>query len=197
MKTEVGGQRSEDRGQKTENRGRRPEVSGQWSNWAQWEPRERATLLFVVRDGRILLIHKKRGLGAGKINGPGGRLEPGETPRQAAIREVQEEVRVTPLCISKRGELRFQFRDGHSIHGTVFLAADCRGEPTETDEAKPFWRALDRIPYNRMWADDRLWMPPMLAGKYFSGRFLFDGDRMLGHEIRVRSDRIPLWLSKA
>ena len=44
--------------------------------WEHWVPQQRATLLFVLRDGQALLIHKKRGLGAGKINGPGGRLMP-------------------------------------------------------------------------------------------------------------------------
>jgi len=66
-------------------------------DWETWVPTERATLLFVIKDGQVLLIHKKKGLGAGKINGPGGRLEPGETPEQAAIREVQEELLVTPV----------------------------------------------------------------------------------------------------
>ena len=65
-------------------------------DWASWVPTEKATLLFVLRDGQVLLIHKKTGLGAGKINGPGGRIDPGETPRQCAIREVQEELCVTP-----------------------------------------------------------------------------------------------------
>ena len=65
-------------------------------DWSTWQPDDRATLLFVVHADRILLIEKKRGLGAGKINGPGGRIEPGESPRQAAVREVQEEVGVTP-----------------------------------------------------------------------------------------------------
>ena len=49
-------------------------------DWESWIPEQRATLLFVVKDGQVLLIHKKRGLGAGKINAPGGRLDPGETP---------------------------------------------------------------------------------------------------------------------
>src|SRR5690606_39061541 len=57
-----------------------------------WTPRDRATLLFVRRGHQILLIRKKRGLGAGKINAPGGRIEPGETPEQAARRELLEEV---------------------------------------------------------------------------------------------------------
>ena len=61
-------------------------------DWSRWQPTELATLCFVIRDGQILLIHKKRGLGAGKINGPGGRIESGETAEQGAIRETQEEV---------------------------------------------------------------------------------------------------------
>lgn len=157
--------------------------------WEHWAPRMRATLLFVIRDGHVLLIHKKRGLGAGKINGPGGRLEPGETPKQAAIREVEEELHVTPLePVVDAGLLQFQFVDGLTIEGYVFRAPDCRGEPVETDEATPMWVPLDRLPYERMWADDRVWMPELLAGRWFHGRFLFDGDRMLGHELRVEGD---------
>lgn len=75
--------------------------------WDSWKPEQRATLLFVVHDDQVLLIHKKRGLGAGNINGPGGRIEPGETPLAAAIRETQEEVGVTPLDAEARGELFF------------------------------------------------------------------------------------------
>ena len=60
-----------------------------------WVATDIATLVFVLRDNEVLLIRKKRGLGAGKINGPGGKLEAGETPRQCALREVREE-----LCIS-------------------------------------------------------------------------------------------------
>ena len=44
-------------------------------DWARWTPTERAALCFVVTGGRVLLIRKKRGLGAGKVNGPGGRLD--------------------------------------------------------------------------------------------------------------------------
>jgi 8-oxo-dGTP diphosphatase len=152
-------------------------------DWNNWTPRERATLLFVVREGQILLIEKKRGLGAGKINGPGGRIESGEDPRDAAVREVREELRVTPTGVTERGELLFQFVDGHSIHGHVFSAEDCDGRPEETDEATPLWTPLDAIPYDRMWRDDRYWLPFLLRGFWFSGRFLFDGDNMIGHEL--------------
>lgn len=159
-------------------------------DWNAWTPRERATLLFVVRGGEILLIRKKRGLGAGKINGPGGRLEPGETPQACAVREVEEELRVTPTGVREAGVLRFQFLDGLSIHGTVFTASGCRGTATETDEAVPLWTPLAGIPYEEMWADDILWLPHMLAGRRFSGRFLFREDTLLDHALEVERARL-------
>jgi 8-oxo-dGTP diphosphatase len=150
-------------------------------DWEGWSPAVRATLLFVVRDERILLIRKKRGLGAGKINGPGGKLDPGESPLAGAIREVQEEIGVTPTGVEQRGEIRFQFTDGLALHGSVFLGRDCSGRLCETDEAAPFWAPVDRIPYAQMWADDVFWLPILLAEGRFSGRALFDGDALLDH----------------
>jgi 8-oxo-dGTP diphosphatase len=148
-------------------------------DWERWTPEIRATLLFVVRGGRILLIRKKRGLGAGKINGPGGKLAPDEEPLAGAIREVEEEVGVRPTGVEQRGEIRFQFTDGLSLLGFVFRASGCAGRPCETDEAAPLWTPLDRIPYREMWADDAVWMPWLIAGRKFTGRALFDGDALL------------------
>jgi 8-oxo-dGTP diphosphatase len=154
-------------------------------DWSAWDPVDRATLLFVVAGGRILLIRKKRGLGAGKINGPGGRIEDGESALAGAVREVEEEIGVTPTEVSERGELSFQFVDGYSIHVRVFRAGGWRGEPVETDEAVPLWFPLERRPYGEMWADDRVWLPLMLAGERFHGRFIFDGDAMVDHRVVV------------
>jgi len=165
-----------------------PQAYGDFGSidWEEWEPFERATLLFVVRDGLVLLIDKKTGLGAGMINAPGGRIGDGETPEEAAIRETQEEVGVTPRDVRACGELLFQCIDGYSVHIFVFSAGDCDGEPRETDEASPRWTPVDAIPYDAMWEDDRLWIPLMLEGKRFEGRFLFDGLRMIGQEVLVR-----------
>ena len=154
-------------------------------DWADWEPTDFATLVFVQRDGRLLLIHKKRGLGAGKLNGPGGRLEIGETFDACASREVQEELRITPKDLRKMGELRFQFVDGYSIHVHVYRASDFEGTPSETPEAIPVWVDEDRSPYDEMWEDDRIWLPLLIAGTHFDARFIFDGDSMVDHVLDV------------
>ena len=154
-------------------------------DWSTWQPTERANLCFILKDNQVLLIRKKRGLGAGKINGPGGRIEPGETALQAAIRETQEEIGVTPRSPDVRGELSFQFTDGYGLHCSVFLAEDCEGTPVETDEATPFWVSTERIPYDDMWSDDQHWLPLLLTGKKFRGFFEFDGERMLSHKVEA------------
>jgi len=154
-------------------------------DWTHWTPQEYATLLFVRQADRLLLIRKQRGLGAGKINGPGGRLNASESPVQCAIREVQEELCVTPIGVEPRGELAFQFVDGYALYVYVFSATGCEGEPQETAEALPLWTPIAAIPFDQMWADDRLWFPHLLSGRIFRGRFLFDGDALLGYEVVV------------
>jgi 8-oxo-dGTP diphosphatase len=152
-------------------------------DWKAWVPTEKATLLFVMRDSQILLINKKTGLGAGKINGPGGRIDPGETAMEGAIREVQEELCVTPSGVREAGELFFQFVDGYALHGFVFTAAGFVGTLCETHEAAPLWTPIDSIPYGKMWEDDALWLPLLLAGRGFRGFFIFDGDDMLDSRV--------------
>ena len=152
-------------------------------DWPSWSAVDRATLCFVVEHDQILLIRKKRGLGAGKINGPGGRIEAGEGALECAIREVREELLITPSGLDERGQLRFQFVDGYSIHVWVFQATGHRGQASETEEAVPLWTPLDSIPYEEMWADDRIWLPRMLAGEEIDGRFVFDGDTMLDWQL--------------
>lgn len=134
----------------------------------------------------MLLIRKKTGLGKGKINGPGGKLDPGETAVEAAVREVREEllIRVRPEDCEEMGVLRFQFVDGLALHCVVFRTHRFEGVPTETPEAAPLWFPVDGIPFEEMWEDDRYWLAQTLQGQKFCAGFVFDGERMLEKGIR-------------
>ena len=152
-------------------------------DWSNWTPEQTATLMFVIDDNRVLLIRKKRGLGAGKINGPGGRLEEGETPYACAIRETQEEVCITPGSVEAHGELRFHAEDMPTIHVYVFVAHGFEGTPAETDEAIPLWFDFNQIPYDEMWDDDLLWLPAVLAGQSVQGWFSFRDETLLDYRL--------------
>jgi 8-oxo-dGTP diphosphatase len=102
----------------------------------------------------------------------------------------------SPAGFELRGVNLFQFVDGYSIHVHVFKARDFEGEPNETDEAAPLWAPVDRIPYEEMWEDDRLWIPLVLEGVSFSGRYVFDGDRMLDHVLDLDSRKVSVDLRR-
>lgn len=145
--------------------------------------KEEAVLCFIKNDNKLLLMHKKRGLGKGKINAPGGRIEKGETPIQAAVRETEEEVCLRPEYLEQRALLNFIFTDGYSMKVHVFFSHNYSGSMAETDEAIPFWCDIQDIPYSEMWEDDVLWLPIVLAGYNLTGNFTFDDDTMLDWEL--------------
>ncbi len=153
--------------------------------WDNWKFTERAVLCFVHNDQKLLLIHKKTGLGKGKINAPGGRIEPGEDAETAAIRETREETGIIASELECVGMLHFIFKDGYSLHGTVFFAHQFRGKMTETVEALPFWCDKNDIPFHLMWEDDQYWIPKALAGNFIHGFFIFDNDKMLSMAVRT------------
>lgn len=156
-------------------------------DWEIWEPTERAVICYTFSEDKVLLINKKTGLGNGLVNAPGGRIEEDETAAEAAVRECQEETGITPLGISQRGILNFQFTDGYSLKGYVFFAHDHSGTLTETEEADPFWVPVEQIPYEKMWEDDALWLPKALEGSFVEGFFIFDDRKMVSSSLSISS----------
>lgn len=149
----------------------------------------KTTLLLIRSGNRILLAKKKRGFGAGKYNGIGGKIEVGETSEQAMLRECQEEIAVVPTKYKMMGTNEFlEFYKGVQERVTfdIYVATEWTGGPKETEEMQPEWFEIDNIPYDTMFPDDRYWLPLVLNGKYIQGYFEFDADwKMLAHEVRV------------
>jgi 8-oxo-dGTP pyrophosphatase MutT (NUDIX family) len=140
-----------------------------------------ATLCLVAGKDRILLGMKKRGFGSGKYNGFGGKPKKGESLEQAASRELVEEVGIRAGKMRKVAELAFLFphvpaekKWDQTMH--VFLVEEWEGKPEESGEMKPEWFPFEKIPFGRMWQDDRHWLPLVLKGKKVKGRFVFAED---------------------
>jgi 8-oxo-dGTP pyrophosphatase MutT (NUDIX family) len=140
-------------------------------------PLQPVTLLFLVRSGEVLLAMKKRGFGQGKWNGVGGKVEPGETPSRAAVREAQEEIGVEVDTVVEMATLTFIFEGDTppewNMLAHVFRTERWRGEPTETEEMRPRWFPTDALPFDAMWADDRFWLPRVLRGEQLEGVIFF------------------------
>lgn len=144
------------------------------------------TLCYVIRDDAALLIRKKKGFGAGKLNAPGGKLKEGETAEECVMREVYEETGLKLSSVRSHGFLRFYFGEKEEPDWIVYIFSSTSfdGELRESDEASPLWVDLERMPFDQMWDDDRHWLPLLLQNKRFLGDFYFDtGDKLLNYRL--------------
>ncbi len=150
--------------------------------------RDTSLVFPVAPDGRILLGRKRRGMGYGKWNGFGGKIEAGETMRECAARELFEECGLTvrPERLTMVGDLYFhQPSDTTWSHaGIIYLAQDWSGTPHLSDEMEPRWFHPKDFPYEDMWMADCIWLPMILSGKRIRGTVYFaeDGDTVYDYE---------------
>jgi len=144
------------------------------------------TLCIIHKDSKILLGMKKRGFGAGFWNGFGGKVKEGESIEEAAKREIKEEIGVVPLDLKKMGILKFQFKgEPEILEVHVFSCSNFEGEIKETEEMAPKWFKIEEIPFDQMWPDDKYWLPLLLEGKNFRGKFYFEGRKLVDYQIET------------
>ncbi|KAI0698066.1 NUDIX hydrolase domain-like protein, partial [Cerioporus squamosus] len=120
-------------------------ANGGASEWVEYKKVKLYTNAFVIlNDAKVLLGYKKRGFGQGLWNGFGGKVDPGETPLQAAKRELEEEAGIeAPL---EHCGVLFFVVDGAdaAFHIDVFRADGYTGTITETDEMRPEWFSVQQ-----------------------------------------------------
>ena len=145
-------------------------------------------VVYLVRDRQtgagtiteILLGEKLTGLGTGRFVGAGGKVEPGESALDAAVREVAEElgVVVSPNALEAISLITYPFvdRDEWSQRSHGFLARTWTGEPAASSELDPQWFDIAELPFDRMWADAATWLPQALAGEFIERTIPFRAD---------------------
>ncbi|MHB2265755.1 NUDIX hydrolase [Aliihoeflea sp. PC F10.4] len=104
-----------------------------------------AASLAVIRDGRFLLVRRGRGMARGQYAFPGGRLEAGETPQNAARRELFEETGLTAGDLSLIRVIEIDGGDV-SYELSVFLCLDASGDAVAGDDAEEAgWYAAEEM----------------------------------------------------
>jgi 8-oxo-dGTP diphosphatase len=112
----------------------------------------------VVHDGQLLVIVPRRRAadGARVLGLPKGHIDPGETPLQAAVREVREETGVDAELVEELGEVRYWYRrDGRTVPKSVvfyllrYLGGDTDDHDDEVEEVRwiPLARAGAELTY--------------------------------------------------
>lgn len=139
------------------------------------------TLCLIINDKQeILLGRKKRGFGAGKYNGFGGKKQEDETFRQCAVREIFEEVSliVKPEDLIPVAIMNFQFPYEETLNhlNYTYIVKQYEGLPLESEEMEPQWFSFADIPYELMWKGDDTWIPEVLAGKRLHTLLIFGKD---------------------
>ena len=145
-------------------------------------PLPEVCVCYLLRSGgdgdEVLLGRKKFGLGEGNLVGPGGKIEPGESPEQAIRREVMEETSLELGEFELVGELTypFPFKPAWSQKSWVFVCRQWEGQACESEELAPGWYPVADIPTDRMWDDAQYWVRDALAGRFVRATFEFAAD---------------------
>lgn len=161
------------------------------------------TLCLPCQKDAVLLGMKKRGFGVGRWNGFGGKVASNETVTEAALRELKEEVDIVPTEFKKVGFLEFTFADSEKVLEVhIYKINAFSGTPKESEEMKPAWFKTSEIPFKQMWSDDEFWLPHLLSGDSFKGKFHFDKPadekhpaKILHHELEILENMTPKDLS--
>jgi 8-oxo-dGTP diphosphatase len=147
-----------------------------------------ATLCYVKRDGYTLMVYRNKKVNdihAGKWNGLGGKFEPGETPEECVMREVLEEsglsIQDPKLC----GLLMFPKFKGNDWYVFVFTVNKFTGELIDSPEGKLEWIPDEKMLDLNLWESDHIFMPWIENGDFFSAKFDYEGDKMMGYEVTL------------
>jgi 8-oxo-dGTP diphosphatase len=160
-----------------------------------------AVLVYAFEGPRVLLIHRVApdhpdDYHAGKWNGLGGKLEPDESPLEAALRELAEEsgLRLPEERFRGLGCLQFpNFKAHRSEDWVVFvfradvLEEEARDVPERTDEGKLHWISPERLPELGFWPGDRHFLPHVVSGTSFMGSIWYRGQDVERHWIQTLS----------
>jgi len=130
-------------------------------------------LVFLTRADRVLLLKgaSDKRLWADRYNGLGGHVEPGETPYQAALREVYEESGLSPAALTLRALIHVTMPEPPGVMISVFVGEAPEDTVQASAEGTPVWVRRDAL----------VDLPLVVDLYELLPRVLLPGDVIFGH----------------
>jgi 8-oxo-dGTP diphosphatase len=154
-----------------------------------------AVLVYLRCEGEILMVSRDAKIGdfhAGKWNGLGGKLEQGESPWDAAAREVAEEcgLEIGSDRLHWLGSLtfpNFKPKKHEDWLVTVFVAEVTEAERTQTWHRGPegtlVWQPLEHLMELNLWGGDRHFLPFVILKQPFAGTIWYENGEPTRHRV--------------
>lgn len=124
----------------------------------------------MEREGAILICRRRRDqLHGGKWEFPGGKVEPGESPRSALQRELEEELSIEVLEAEECLRYDFSYAEGPTVHLVFFLVSAFEGEIDGSQFAEVCWEVRRNLPrYDFLEGDARV-VSELAKGRHGDG----------------------------
>jgi len=145
-----------------------------------------ATLCYIKYEGQTLMVYRNKkpnDMHEGKWNGLGGKFELGESPEECVIREVHEESGLQIRSPQMHGLLMFPDFKGDDWYVFVFTATEFEGELIDSPEGNLEWIPNENLTALNLWESDHIFMPWIQEGKFFSAKFIYNGDQMQSYAV--------------
>jgi 8-oxo-dGTP diphosphatase len=146
-----------------------------------------ATLCYVQKDGKTLMLHrikKENDIHAGKWNGLGGKLIPGESPEECARREILEESGLHVKNLRFAGMITFpDFAGDDDWYTFLFTANPDHGTLIDSPEGVLAWIPDEDLLDLHLWAGDRVFIPWLSQDKFFSAKFVYINNELEHYEV--------------
>ena len=139
---------------------------------------KQAVICYIKQDNKTLMLYrnkKENDYHRGKWNGVGGKLEQGETPQEAVIREVKEETNLIVKNPFLKGMITFPlFSNNEDWYVYLFEAYKFTGNITKNcKEGELFWVNNNEIKDLSMWEGDAYFLKWMESNSFFSGKIIY------------------------
>ena len=148
-----------------------------------------ATLCYVIdkKNNFTLMIYrnkKQNDYHEGKWNGLGGKFEPGESPEECAIREIEEESGLKVASLRMKGFITFPLFDGKDDWYVFLLTADeFAGELIDSPEGRLEWIPNEKLTEINLWDGDKIFIPWLFKDGFFSAKFNYAEGKYFSHDV--------------